>query len=200
MRTTEKSGWDSIGGALSTSQFNWVNDPAHSARAAAQDCFWYAIQTRVRFEKKVASQLERKGIEVFLPLLKQVHRWSDRRQTIEVPLFPGYEFVQLHIERGARLQVLQTAGLVGFVSFNGEAIPIPRKQIEDIQQILGRDVPCAMYPFLKPGRKVRIRGGCLDGLEGVMAERDSDKKLFISIEAIQRTLAVQVEGYDIEPV
>jgi len=196
----EKSEWDSMGGAMSTSQLNWVNEPAHAAAASAQDCFWYAIQTRVRFEKKVAAQLERKGIEVFLPLLKQVHRWSDRCQTIEVPLFPGYEFVQLDSEPRARLRVLQTAGLVGFVSFNGEAVPVPRKQIEDIQQVLSKDVPCAMYPFLKPGRKVRIRGGCLDGLEGLLADRHSDKKLYISIEAIQRTLAVQLEGYDIELV
>ena len=64
--------------------------------------------------------------------------------------------------------------------------------------MLAKDVPCAMYPFLKAGQKVRIRGGSLDGLEGILAERNTDKTLLISVEAIERTIAIQVEGYDIE--
>jgi transcription antitermination factor NusG len=104
----------------------------------------------------------------------------------------------VYLDPATRLHILQTAGLIGFVRFNGEAVPVPRKQIEDIQQVFAKDVPCAMYPFLKAGQKVRIRGGCLDGLEGVLASYNSARTLLISIEAIERTIAIQVEGYDIE--
>jgi transcription antitermination factor NusG len=183
---------------MSTAQLNWISETAQIPVPAAEDYSWYAIQTRVRFEKKVAAQLQRKGIEIFLPLTKQVHRWSDRRQEIDVALFPGYGFVHVYLDPATRLHILQTAGLIGFVRFNGEAVPVPRKQIEDIQQVFAKDVPCAMYPFLKAGQKVRIRGGCLDGLEGVLASYNSARTLLISIEAIERTIAIQVEGYDIE--
>ena len=183
---------------MSTAQLNWSSEAVPSPVPAAADYSWYAIQTRVRFEKKVAAQLQGKGIEIFLPLVKQVHRWSDRRQVIEVPLFAGYGFVHLYLDPKTRLRVVQTAGVFGFVGCNGEASPIPWKQIEDIQQVLAKDVPCAMYPFLKVGQKVRIRGGCLDGLEGILADCSSDKTLLISMEAIERTVAIHVEGYDIE--
>ena len=183
---------------MSTVQLNWSSETVPTPVPAAADYSWYAIQTRIRFEKKVATQLQKKGIEVFLPLIKQVHRWSDRRQVIESPLFPGYGFVHLHLDPKTRLRVVQTAGVFGFVGCNGEVSPIPWKQIEDIQQVLAKDVPCAMYPFLKVGQQVRIRGGSLDGLEGILTERNSGKTLLISVEAIERTIAIQVEGYDIE--
>jgi transcription antitermination factor NusG len=181
-----------------TAQINWRSEPALLPPSSAREYSWYAIQTRVRFEKKVAAQLEGKGIDTFLPLIKQVHRWSDRRQVIEIPLFPGYGFVHTYLDLPTRLRVLQTAGLLGLVARNGEAAAIPSKQIEDIQRVLTRDVPCALYPFLKAGQKVRIRGGCLDGLEGILAEHQSDRNLLISIDAIERMIAIRVEGYDIE--
>jgi transcription antitermination factor NusG len=193
----EQTGWDSIGGAMSTAQLNWISEARPVSAPIAGEYSWYAIQTRVRFEKKVTALLERKGVETFLPLIKQVHCWSDRLQVIKVPLFPGYGFVHLCLNPESRLGVLQTAGVVRFVGRN-EALPIPRKQIEDIQRVLAKQVPCAMYPFLKPGRKVRIRGGCLDGLEGVLDERASNKALLISIGAIEKTISIQIEGYDLE--
>ena len=193
----EMSGWDSVGGAMAIAPLNWGADRALISLSAAADGSWYAVQTRVRFEKKVAEQLRRKGIDVFLPLLKQVRRWSDRRQVIEAPLFPGYGFVHVHLDPAVRLRVLQTAGLIAFVAFHGEAIPVPAKQIEDIQRLLAQDVPCSMYPFLKAGRRVRLRGGCLEGVEGILTDC-RDRHLLITVEAIQRTIAISVEGYEVE--
>jgi len=159
---------------------------------------WYAVQMRGRFEKKVTAELEAKGIEAYLPAVKQVHRWSDRRQVVVVPLFPGYGFVHVCLTPKARLTVIQSAGVIGFVRFQGEPVPVPDKQVEDIKRILSQDLPCAMFPFLRVGQKVRIRGGCLDGIEGMLAERSSDKTLLIAITAIQRTIAIEISNYDIE--
>jgi transcription termination/antitermination protein NusG len=81
--------------------------------------------------KNVAVQLEAKGIETFLPFTKQVHRGSDRRQVIELPLFPGYGFVHIPAAPDDSLGVLQTVGLTGFVTMNSTPILVPEKQIED---------------------------------------------------------------------
>jgi transcription antitermination factor NusG len=160
---------------------------------------WYVVQTRYRFESKIAGQLQSKGVETFLPLLNQTHRWSDRQKTISVPLFSGYVFVRLHPSAFFRAKVLRTEGVMGLVNVHGEASPIPARQIDDLRRLLAQKLPCALHAFLRVGQRVRIRGGCLDGLEGILAH-SGRKTLVISIECIQRSLAVTIEGYELELV
>jgi transcription antitermination factor NusG len=159
---------------------------------------WYAIHTRARHEKKVAGQLESKRIDTFLPLLSQIRRWSDRRKRLDLPLFSGYVFVRLYITPPLRLVVLKTPGVVSFVGFNGEASPIPDEQIATVQVLLSQDIACEPYPFVKAGQRIRIRGGALDGVEGVVIDRNADRSLVVSIDLIQRSLAVRIQGYDVE--
>jgi transcription antitermination factor NusG len=158
---------------------------------------WFAVQTRYRFEKKVAAQLWNKGMDVFLPLRTESREWSDRQKSVTVPLFPGYAFVRSVRSLALRLQVLQTAGVMGFVSFAGTAAVVPQKQIEDLRLLLTQSVPFSLYPFLRLGQRVRIRGGCLHGLEGLLSKRDKGK-LVISIESIRRSLAIEIQGYELE--
>ena len=158
---------------------------------------WLALQTRYRFEKKVAAQLASKGMQVFLPLRKENRAWSDRTKEIMVPLFPGYAFVRSDRSVMRRVLVLQTAGVMGVVSFAGTAATVPPKQIEDLELLLAEKVPFSLYPFFKVGQKVRVRGGCLHGLEGLLTRRDKGK-LVISIECIQRSLAIEIQGYEVE--
>jgi transcription antitermination factor NusG len=158
---------------------------------------WYSIQTRYRFERKVTAQLQHKGLQTFLPLLEEFHRWSDRSQSIYVPLFSGYTFARFDLSAGLRMELLHTEGVIGLISVRGVAIPIPAKQIDDLQKLLSQKVPCALHAFLKVGQHVRIRGGCLDGLEGILEQR-GDKNLLISIESIQRTVSITIEGYELE--
>src|SRR5438105_7176392 len=75
----------------------------------------YAIRTRSRHEKMVSEQLLNHGIENFLPLVKRVHNWSDRRKIVELPLFSGYVFVRVALSSRDRTRVRQTHGVAGFV-------------------------------------------------------------------------------------
>ncbi len=157
---------------------------------------WFALQTRYRFEKRVAEQLEAKGMEVFLPLRRENHQWSDRRKVVTIPLFPGYGFVRVEQAMDARRAVLKTVGLMGFVNFRGTAAAVPTKQINDLRLLLSEKVPFSLYPFVQVGRRVRIRGGCLNGVEGVLAQEKG--KLVISIDSIQRSLAIEIQGYELD--
>jgi transcription antitermination factor NusG len=168
--------------------------------AAIAEPRWYAIHTRARHEKIVTTQLQARGVTTFLPLIAQRHRWSDRNKTIQLALFSCYTFVRIEACSEKRLTTLQTPGVLGFVGIRGVALPIPDKEIEDIQTVLANNVTCALYPFVKVGQRVRIRGGCLDGVEGLLVAKNSDRSLVVSIELIQRSVAVRVEGYDVEPV
>jgi transcription antitermination factor NusG len=158
---------------------------------------WFAVQTRYRFEKKVVAQLNHKNCEVYLPLLTEHHTWSDREKAVTTPLFPGYAFVRIDPSPVTRQAVLQTAGLIGFVSFGGIVAVVPPKQIEDLQLLLQEKGLFSLHAFVHSGQRVRIRGGCLHGLEGVLAQHEKGK-LMISIESIQRSLAIEIRGYELE--
>jgi transcription antitermination factor NusG len=161
---------------------------------------WYAIQTRSRHEKKVAAEFEDRGIASFLPQITRLHQWSDRRKKVDLPLFPGYVFVHTVYSPEARLSVLRTPGVAGFVGPQGKGTPIPDKQIDDIRLILDQNVPFELYPFLEVNQRVRIRGGCLDGVEGTLVAKNPDRSLVVSIDLIKRSILVRVSGYELERI
>ena len=165
--------------------------------AAAQ---WYAVHTRSRHEKLVAHRLQEKGITCYLPTIREERRWSDRRKTIELPLFSCYVFVHLAPKLENRLPVLQVNGVLSFVGIRGQGTAIPEEQITSVRTLIDQKLPWHCYPFLKIGQRVRIRDGALSGLEGILVSRNGDRTLVISIDAIERSLAVRIEGYDVEPV
>jgi len=160
---------------------------------------WYAVRTRPRHEKRVASELQDKGITNYLPLLSQVRRWSDRRKVIQVPLFSCYAFVHSVFDLHLRLAIYGISGALGFVGPNNQGIPIPDAQIESIRTLLANNVPLRPYPLLQVGQRVRIRGGALDGVEGILVS-NGDRRLVISVESIHASFAINLEGYDVEPV
>ena len=161
---------------------------------------WYAVQTRGRHEKKVANKLSEKGIITYLPALREVHRWSDRNKLVEVPLFPCYTFVRVAADSSERLRILQTDGVVRLVGNGSELCPIDDRQIDNIRKLLGTKVPVAMYPFLKVGQRIRVRSGSLNGLEGILVSRPRESTLVISIDAIQRAIAINIDGYMLEVI
>ena len=100
------------------------------------DSQWFAVWTRSRQEKTSASMLEALGVPHFLPLKSEVRQWSDRKQTVTVPLFSGYLFVRINPAEDNRLEVLKTPGIAGFVGNQTGPLPVPDQQIEDIRTVL----------------------------------------------------------------
>lgn len=164
------------------------------------DSHWYAIRTRSRHEKLVARQLDKMGIQAFLPLVTKISQWSDRRKQVEEALFSGYAFVRLNPSSSDRVRVLQTQGVVNFVGVQGSGVPIPDQEIENIATLLASKVSYQERPYLHVGQKVRVCGGALDGLEGILTAENSDRSVVISIGLIQRSLSVRVAGYEVEPL
>ena len=159
---------------------------------------WYAVHTLARHEKRVATQFEEKRVCTFLPLLHQIHRWTDRRVKVEVPMFSCYAFVRMVQTVEERLKVLRTPGVLGFVGSERQGTPIPDEQIESLKKAISKNVPCLAHPFISAGKRVRICGGSLDGVEGILMLQGRDQKLVISVELLQRSVSIRVEGYDIE--
>jgi transcription termination/antitermination protein NusG len=159
---------------------------------------WYAVQTQARHEKVVEARLREQGLITFLPLVREVHRWSDRQKTVELPLFSCYVFAKMLPDNGERLRVQRVNGVFGIVGVRGEGTPIPDEQIQAVRSLISERLSWSFHPFLKIGQRVRIRGGSMDGIEGLLVARNSDRTLVISIDAIQRSLALRIEGYEVE--
>ena len=166
----------------------------------SEEIHWYAVQTRARHEKRVAERFREKGLPIFLPLVSEVRRWSDRKKMVELPLFGCYVFVKVAASREERLRVCCIDGVLRIVGGKGEGAPIPNDQIEAVRTITSQQLGWTEHPFLKIGQRVRIKSGALNGVEGILVARDGDRTLVVSVDAIQRSLSVRIEGYDVESV
>jgi transcription antitermination factor NusG len=177
-----------------------VAAPISATEVGAVVPSWYAVHTRARHEKVVAQRLQDGGVTTFLPLVTEVRRWSDRKKSVEFPLFGCYVFVRLAPTSEERLRVLRIDSVLNFVGIRGQGTPIPDLQIDAVRTLMNEQMPWSAHPFLKIGQRVRIRSGALNGMEGILVSRNGDRTLVLSVDAIQRSLAVRIEGYDVEPL
>jgi transcription antitermination factor NusG len=161
---------------------------------------WFAVWTRSRQEKSAATMLETLGVPHFLPLKSEVHQWSDREQTVKVPLFSGYLFVRVNLAKDSRLRVLNTSGIAGFVGNHAGPLPIPDHQIEDIRIVLETRVDCTVIPILNEGDRVRVLRGPLAGIQGRLVRSNPSSRLSISIESIHKALLINVSRHNVELV
>jgi transcription antitermination factor NusG len=178
----------------------YQSNPPFGLWTVPEEPRWYALHTRARHERVVETRLGEQGMETFLPIVQEVHRWSDRKKKVEVPLFSCYVFVRCALRPEDRTMVHRVDSVLGFVGVRGAGVPIPDEQIESIRSVLAQATPWRAHPFLKMGQRVRIRGGALDGVEGVFLSENGDHSLVISVDVIQRSMAVRIDGYDIEPL
>lgn len=158
---------------------------------------WFAAYTSPRHEKHVSQQMQHRGIQNFLPLYKSMRRWKDRRKELELPIFPGYLFVRMTLRE--RLSVLQVPGVVQLVSFQGWPAPLPDAEIEMLRGQLSQSGMLQPHPFLTVGRRVRVTNGPMSGMEGILARKKEKFRVVLSLELIQRSVAVEVDMSDIEP-
>lgn len=157
---------------------------------------WYAAYTSANHEKKSAVEISRRGVESFLPVYRAVRRWSDRRVELDMPLFPGYVFVRLALQD--RLCVLQVPGVAKLVGFGSQPTAIPDDQINILRSGLSQRLHAQPHPYLTAGRRVRVSSGPFQGLEGIIVRRNNRNRLVISLELIQRSVAVEVNGSELE--
>ena len=156
---------------------------------------WYAAYTSPRHEKWVAGQMNDRQIECFLPTYKSVRRWKDRRTQLHLPLFPGYVFVRIALKN--RLDVLRLPGVVQLVTFQGKPAQLPEHDIEALQ----RGAQGSMlqpHPYLKVGRRVRVRSGAMTGIEGILLRKKESFRVVVAIELIKHSVALEVDAADIE--
>ncbi len=152
---------------------------------------WFAIYVKSRSEKKVATELQLLGIDHYLPLIKLLKQWSDRKKWVQEPLFKSYVFV--HIHPAEHYEVLKVNNVVKYISFEGKAVEIPPQQIEAIKYYLEEEEPVQISEeSWEKGQKVEVISGNMTGLIGELVEVKKKHKVRIKIEAVNQIIFVQI--------
>jgi len=160
---------------------------------------WYAIYVKSKAEKKVAKELSLIEIDNYLPLRKVLRKWSDRKKWIEEPLFKSYVFV--NIDQKDYYTVLQTFGVVKYITFEGRAVSIPPQQIDAIKYYLDEKNPEFTIPDnWQKGQVVEVISGSMTGLTGKLVEFKGKHWLGIEIEAIGHSIIIQIQKNKLRPV
>ena len=158
---------------------------------------WYALTVRHQHERQTEKALRSKGLETLVPLYRSRRQWSDRVQELELPLFAGY--VLCRFPARERIGVLSTPGVVSIVGFGGKPAPLQDEEIAGIEQLLASKLALAPWPYLKAGDRVCVAQGAMRGLEGTLLRTKDGLRLVISVELLQRSIAVELDRESVVP-
>ncbi|MEN6623234.1 MAG: UpxY family transcription antiterminator [Smithella sp.] len=165
---------------------------------------WYAVSTRSRHEHKANTGLLQKGMATFLPEIEVWSKRKDRKKKIFTPLFPGYLFVETpFLDNEIKVSILKTFGVVRILGKkeNAEPVAVPDNKIDAIQRLLNKKVEVFSLQYPQAGEPAKIIDGPFAGIEGTVISSDVEKELFvISIELLQRSVAIKLEGFQIAKV
>ncbi len=159
---------------------------------------WYAVFTLPQNEKSAARQLGLREVETFLPTYDAVRVWKNRQRVRTVlPLFPTYLFVRIDCRQ--RRRVLESPGVIHIVSNGREQVPVPDAEIELLRSGL-REKKLEPYHELAVGKKVRIKTGSMEGVEGVLVRKGNGFRFVMALKLINQFAAVEVEAEDLETI
>jgi transcription antitermination factor NusG len=154
---------------------------------------WRAIYVSSRTEKKIGETLIGKGIEAYVPLVKTMRQWSDRKKMVELPLLNGYVFVKTDLNENDK--VMQTKGVVNFVRSEGKIATIRDIEIDRLKQLveLGYHLEAnGINKIYKEGDKVKITSGVLKGIEGFVVDVGENKQIEVLLESIGQCIRVKL--------
>ncbi len=149
---------------------------------------WFVCHTKPRCEKKFTALLAREGFAHYLPLLRSVRLYGTQKKTFTKPLFPGYAFARLEPARKDR--IYQQDLLVRAMQVENE--PVFLRQMEEVRIVCASGMAAALRPLMKKGTHVRVRGGPLHGLEGLVDDPLNPQGIVVSIDVLQQGLLVRL--------
>ena len=173
----------------------------HNNTHSKTDFCWFAVYVRSRFEIKVANMLLSSGIETFVATVERLRQWKDRKKLVSFPLFPGYIFVHIDKSPQSRLSVLKTKGVIRFIEMiPGKPVPLPEEQILSLKTLVENKAHLDPYPYLKEGSPVRIRTGPFSGIEGVLVRKRDKHLLVLSVDVLQKGVALSISASEVEKI
>ncbi len=152
---------------------------------------WFVFYVKSRTEFKADRLLKRDGFESYLPTIKTLKQWSDRKKWVEEPLFKSYIFVK--VKKHQLYNVLQISPIVTYVRFAGEPAIIHQRHIDLIKELIVNKTKFELSAkVVKVGENIKIKSGPFKGQSGVVKELRGKRKLLVSLESINFTLEIEL--------
>ncbi|MCX8083653.1 MAG: UpxY family transcription antiterminator [Calditerrivibrio sp.] len=160
---------------------------------------WYCVYVKSRHEFKVRERLLNNNFEAYLPTVRKIRKWKDRKKIIDFPLFPGYLFLYMNDDKESIIKVLKTPGVVKFIKDEqNHPAPLSENDIANIKRLVGSNQEIDSYPYLKEGQKVRITDGPLKGMIGLLSKKEDITYFIVTIELLKRSISVKIDPSNIE--
>lgn len=150
--------------------------------------YWLVCHTKPRCEKKFAALMAAEKLEHYLALVQSVRRYAQQTKKFTKPLFPGYVFAKVPVERKAR--IYQQDLLARAITVEDEAKFL--RQLADVKAIVASGFELSVMPLLTKGRRVKVVGGPLHGLEGFVDDPSNPRGIVLSVDVLQQGLLVKM--------
>ena len=167
-----------------------MGDPP-SANAAPH---WFVCHTRPRREKKFAALMDAEHFPHYLALVTSIRRYGSQTKRFTKPLFPGYVFALVPLERKARMY--QQDLLARIIPVDDELRFL--RQLDDVKAIVAAGCELTLMPLLTRGRRVRVNGGPLHGLEGYVDDPSNPQGIVLSVDVLQQGLHVKMSAEQLQ--
>lgn len=153
---------------------------------------WLVFYTRARSEKVSETQINEKGIQVFLPKCMEIRQWKDRKKKVVLPLFPNYIFA--FVDEYERIEVLECRGIVRSLMFNGQMVEMSKEEIAQIELMQNQphSIQTVSPPLRRLGEIITINEGPMKGLRGEVVEHYSSAHLLVRINSINQAVKVKL--------
>jgi transcription antitermination factor NusG len=158
---------------------------------------WYALEVRSSRELSVARLLRARGYEEFAPCYRVQRKWVDRTKVVDVPYLPGYVLCRYDAANNAKIVAIP--GVISIVKFCREPAVVPEEEILSLKIVAESALGVHPCPFLSCGQRVEINSGPLQGARGKVVRVQKDYKLVVSIELLQRSVAVSLDQRWVAP-
>lgn len=175
---------------------------SRAAKEESVDSKWYVLWSHSHCEQLVYDQLAGKGFQPYLPKIEVWSRRGGLRNVIQVPLFPGYLFLYHSMDKTSYIEVRKSRGLVCVLGKAWDRLAVvPEAEIDAVRKVLGAGLPAFPHPYLREGQRVRVTGGPLAGVEGILMQMKPRKGLLVlSVNLLQRSVATEVDCTQVVPV
>jgi transcription antitermination factor NusG len=153
---------------------------------------WLVLRTRSRHEATVESDLQQRSITAYLPKRSVMRRWRDRKVVVQMPLFPGYVFVQPRVEQYESIRYVR--GSCGFVLSGDKPAAMPARELDAVRILAGSGAALAVNPRLIPGQRVEVLAGPFMGIQGELVRVKNQERLVINALLLNSSVSVEVDS------
>lgn len=159
---------------------------------------WYALYVNVRHEKKIMQKLLEKGVEAYVPIVKEMRQWSDRKKKVDVPLFTGYVFVKITVAEMDKPRWVD--GVINYLRFENKPAVISEAEIEGLKYFVSHGYTIISEEnLIRPGLKVKFSLSHFKDIIGIV-ESENGQEVLVSFEGIRQNLLIKVPAHALKVV